>query len=122
MTDIQGIFANGSQVVAKAGSGYPQGYDSHMASGLVQSEGVINTLTRFDYTSAVTADTITSGGLGILNDTSSSLVAIQAITFDLNSYPNRIQAEDMINVNRDNALRNMSILRDKNVQKFIANI
>lgn len=55
----------------------------------------------------------------ILEDTCSDLAAINLITFDMSGYTTRIEAEDMINVLRDRALFNISILRDKKVQKFI---
>lgn len=57
--------------------------------------------------------------LGILSDVVSSLVAIEAICYDMSGYTTRIEAEDMINVLRDGALRGLSILRDKKAQQFI---
>jgi len=57
--------------------------------------------------------------LGILSDVVSSLVAIEAIAYDMSGYTSRIEAEDMINVLRDGALRGLSILRDKKNQQFI---
>ncbi len=105
----------------KAGSGYSLAFDGHMASGIQMAEGVINTLTRFDWNSGLSAGTLGSPGIGILGDACSSLVAIDAIQFDMTGYPSRIIAEDMINVNRDIALRNLAILRDKKNQDFLTN-
>ena len=119
MAAISGAMCTGSEVAAKAGSFYPTTFDGLMGSALVQAEGVINSVCRFDYTTPSNADTIGSSVKGILNDTCSSLVAIQVITNCISSYPSRIIAEDMINVNRDLVLRNLSILRDKNTQTFI---
>lgn len=55
----------------------------------------------------------------IISDTVTSLAAIPCITYDMSGFTSRIEAEDMINVNRDIALRGLSILRDKKVVDFI---
>lgn len=119
MVDVSGAFCNGSQVVAAAGSSYSVAYNDHMASGIVQVQGLINAMTRFDWITAITNDTVSSGGKAILNETASALVGNKAIVFDMNNYPNLILAEDMINVNRDIALRNLSILRDQKTQAYL---
>jgi len=49
----------------------------------------------------------------------SNLAAIMVIQYDFSGFTSRIEAEDMINVLRDAALRGMSILRDKKQQDFI---
>ena len=56
---------------------------------------------------------------GILIDTGACLAAIEGISWDMSGFTSRIEAEDMINVLRDIALRNMSILRDKKNQTFV---
>lgn len=108
----------GSEVVAKAGSGYSIAFDSHIAKAMEQAEGVFNTVCGYDF-SAIGASGLGSSTKGLCSDVVSALAANQAIAFDMSGYPSRIVAEDMINVNRDTALRGMSILRDKNRQKFV---
>ncbi len=56
---------------------------------------------------------------GILSDVVSSLVAIEGIAYDMSGFTSRIEAEDMINVLRDGALRGLAILRDKKNQDFV---
>lgn len=85
---------------------------------ILDVEAVVNCMTRFDWSAADTTSTLNASVRGILVETSACLAAIQGITFDMSSFTSRIEAEDMINVLRDIALRNMSILRDKKVQDF----
>lgn len=86
---------------------------------ILDVEAVINCVCRFDFSTADTSSTITSTVRGILIDTGACLAAIEGIIWDMSGYTSRIEAEDMINVLRDIALRNMAILRDKKVQAFI---
>ena len=88
---------------------------------ILDVEAIINCMTRFDYSTADAATTLNSSVRGILIDTGARLAAIEGITWDMSGFTSRIEAEDMINVLRDTALRNMSILRDKKVQDFITN-
>jgi hypothetical protein len=56
---------------------------------------------------------------GLLKEAASDLAAIYVIQFDMSGYTSRTEAEDMINVLRDAALRALSLLRDKKVQDFM---
>ncbi len=82
-----------------------------------QAESVINANIRFNFTDAY--GTLNADTKMILNDVASSLAAINIIQYDMNSYTTRIEAEDMVNIQRDIALRGLSILRDKKQQDFI---
>jgi len=86
---------------------------------VVDIEGFISCTTRFDWVAYDTATAIDSKVRGILIDTASCLCAIEGIIWDMSGFTSRIEAEDMINVLRDIALRNLSILRDKKTQDFI---
>ena len=86
---------------------------------IVSVEAFINSLTRFDWTAADTASTLDASVRGILIETGACLAAIQGISFDMSGFTSRTEAEDMINVLRDIALRNLSVLRDKKTQEFI---
>jgi hypothetical protein len=55
----------------------------------------------------------------ILKGVGSDICAIYVIQWDMSGFTSRIEAEDMINVLRDAALRGLSILRDKKTQDFI---
>jgi len=55
----------------------------------------------------------------ILEDCASNLMAIYAIEYDMSGFTSRTEAEDMINVLRDGALRDLAILRDVKAQTFL---
>ena len=55
----------------------------------------------------------------ILSDYISSFVAIEAISYDMSGYTSRMEAEDMITTLRDGMLRNLSLLRDIEIRRFI---
>jgi hypothetical protein len=117
MTDIQTNFLTGSAVVGKCGSGYPTSFDPFLGSAMMMAEGVVNATARFDFSSYCASDLLGSGWKGFISDIGTSLVAMDAICYDMTGYPNRIVAEDMINVQRDKAIRNLAILKDINVQE-----
>jgi hypothetical protein len=55
----------------------------------------------------------------LLTDIASNLAAIYVITYDMSGYTSRIEAEDMINVLRDAALRGLAIIKEKKDQDFL---
>ena len=86
---------------------------------ILDVEAVINVMTRFDWSTADAASALNATVRGILIDTGACLAAIEGITWDMSGFTSRTEAEDMINILRDTALRNLSILRDKKNQDFI---
>ncbi|KKM62686.1 hypothetical protein LCGC14_1519190 [marine sediment metagenome] len=86
---------------------------------IIDVEAVINSATRFDWTATDAGTTINASVRGILVDTAACLAAIEGISFDMSGFTSRIEAEDMVNILRDIALRNIAILRNKEVQTFI---
>ena len=82
-----------------------------------QAEGTMAAITRFDWVAAYPA--ITGDVKFILNDVASNLAAIYIITYDMAGFTDRVEAETMINVYRDAALRGLSILKNQEVRKFI---
>ena len=113
------IMSTGSACVLKAGSGVSAAFDDYWTEAGLMAESTVNCATRYDWTGSYAV--LSSGARFILSDVVSSLVANSAIAFDMSGYPSRIVAEDMININRDTALRGLSILRDKKVETFIEN-
>jgi hypothetical protein len=117
MTDIKSNFIAGSAVVSKCGSGYPVSFDGFLGSAMYMAEGTINATGRFDFSSYCGSDLLGSAWRYFISDIGASLVAINAMTYDMTGYPNRIVVEDMINVQRDSALRGLALLKDINVQQ-----
>jgi hypothetical protein len=56
---------------------------------------------------------------GILKEVASNLAAIYVIQFNMAGYTSRVEAEDMINILRDAALRGLALLRDKKSEEFM---
>lgn len=115
---ITSIMSTGSEFYNKVGVGSVYHTEDTYDRWALTSEAVVNAATKANWSTLYA--TLESGTKFILNDTVSSLVAINAITSDMTPYPSRIVAEDMINVNRDIVLRNISILRDINAKAFVS--
>lgn len=86
---------------------------------MTQVESQINLVTRFNWSDAYSG--LNADTKGILKEVASNLAAIYVIIYDMSGYTSRVEAEDMINVLRDAALRGMALLRDKKSEDFINN-
>ena len=114
----EGIFATSDEILVRAGENYDTSITEARINDLAaQSESVINAMTRYNWSDAYS--TLNADVKRILSETSACLAANAIIAFNMSGFTSRIEAEDMINVNRDTALRNLSILRDKKVQRFM---
>ena len=116
-----GQFAQDTDILLRAGTNVSA---TVKAAGwfdtiILDVEAVINCVTRYDWSTADAATTITATVRGMLIDTGACLAAIEGISWDMSGFTSRIEAEDMINILRDIALRNISILRDKKTQDFM---
>lgn len=114
-----GIFATTAEVERKAGAkaSAVSKAEAYVNDYMTQVESTINAVARFNFSDAyagLNADT-----KGILKEVASNLAAIYVIQYDMFNYTSRIEAEDMINILRDAALRGLSLLRDKKQQEFI---
>jgi len=114
-----GIFCTTAEVERKAGSGASatSKAEAYVNDYVTQAESTINVMTRFNWSDAYAG--LDVDVKGILKQVASDLAAIYVITYDFSGYTSRTEAEDMINVLRDSALRGLSILRDKKPQKFM---
>ena len=114
-----GIFATTAEVERKCGTNVnatAKG-EAYVNDYMLQAESLINAVTRFDWTSEYT--NLDSGAKGLLKEVASNLAAIYAISYDMSGFTSRIEAEDMVNILRDAALRGLSLLRDKKVKEFL---
>lgn len=114
-----GIFATSDEILVKAGESVDAtgSTEARINALCVQVESLINCVTRYNWSDAYA--TLNADVRGILSEVESNLVAIYLIQFNMAGYTTRIEAEDMINVLRDGALRGLSLLRDKKVQDFM---
>lgn len=114
-----GIFATTAEVQRKAGANASatSNTEAYINDFMTQAESLINSVCRYNFSdgyAALNADT-----KGLLKEAASDLAAIYVIQFDMSGFTSRTEAEDMINILRDAALRALSLLRDKKVQDFI---
>lgn len=113
-----GIFATSDEILVKAGENYDTSITEARINALcLQVESLINCVSRYNWSDNY-ADA-NADVKGLLSEAESNLVAIYIISFNMAGYTSRIEAEDMINILRDGALRALSLLRDKKVQDFM---
>ena len=82
-----------------------------------QAESLINVICRYNFSDNYA--TLNADVKGLLKEAASDIAAIYVIQYDMSGFTSRIEAEDMINILRDAALRALSLLRDKKTQDFI---
>lgn len=114
-----GIFATTAEVGYKAGSGKSatSSAEAYVNFFMTQVESEINATCRYNFSdnyASLNADT-----KGLLKQIASDLAAIMVISYDMSGYTSRIEAEDLINVLRDRALRGLALLKDQKVVDFI---
>ena len=116
-----GIFATTAEVERKAGTNASatSKAEAYVNDYMTQAESLINSIVRFNFSDVYS--TLNVDTKGILKEVASNLAAIYVISYDMSGFTSRIEAEDMINILRDAALRGLSILRDKKVKEFITN-
>ena len=114
-----GIFATTAEVERKAGANASatSKAEAYVNDYMTQVESLINSVTRFNWSDAYSG--LNADTKGILKEVASDLAAIYVIQYDMSGYTSRVEAEDMINVLRDAALRGLAILRDKKAKSFI---
>ena len=87
-----------------------------------EAEGLINGLCRKEFAVDTTAfAALPAAAKKLLTEVTTDIAAIYAISYDMSGFTSRIEAEDMVNILRDAALRGLSILRDKKAQEFLMN-
>ena len=114
-----GIFATTAEVERKAGANASSTSkaEAYVNDYMTQAESLINAVCRFNFSDAYSV--LNTDVKGLLKEVSSDIAAIYVIQYDMSGFTSRIEAEDMINVLREAALRGLSILRDKKQQDFI---
>lgn len=116
-----GIFATEAALNSKAGENVDAtGWtEANKNIWIAEAEAEINCHCRFNFSDVYSS--LNADVKHILSMVASNLVAIQGIMYNMSGYTSRVEAEDMINVLRDAALRGLSILRDKKYIDFITN-
>jgi len=117
----EGIFATTVEVgyLAGANASATSNSEAYINFYLTCAESLINNVCRYNFSDNYAG--LNVDVKGSLKDCAASLAAVDVITFDMSGFTSRTEAEDMINVLRDKALRVLSILRDQKVQDFMVN-
>ena len=114
-----GIFATTAEVSRKAGANASTtaNTEAYINDYMTQVESLINVTGRYNFSdnySSLNIDT-----KNILKMIATDLAAIYIISYDMSGFVTRTEAENMVNILRDSAIRGLSILRDKKAQDFI---
>ena len=106
-----GITATEAQIDQKTGADVDTDFtDTMKTESLLQAESFLNVETLFNWSDWY-ADSPNVDVKSVVTMVTTSLVAIDAINYNLNSYPTRAQAATMMNVLRDNVIRGLETLR-----------
>lgn len=120
-----GIYATSAECIAKLGNNYNStNVDETMINGFcLQAEALINANCRYIFAADRTAFTaLTAGAKYLLTLVASSLVAIWGLNYNPlgeDSAMVRKEYEDRVEVLNDNVMMGLSLLKKKNIQKFI---
>jgi hypothetical protein len=114
-----GIFATKAECDAKAGENVDAtGWtEANINAWCLQAESFINCACHYNFSDKYS--TLNADVKYILTEIASNIVAIYGIQYNMGRYTTRTEAEDMINVLRDAAMRSLSILREQRTKDFI---
>ena len=115
----EGIFATTAEVSRKAGANASStaNVEAFINQFMTEAEALINVTTRFNFSDQYSS--LNVDVQGILKMVASNLAAMQVIMFDMSGFTSLTEAETMLDVLRDAALRGLSILRDKKQETFM---
>lgn len=115
----EGTFATTEEVQYKAGenASSTSNVEAYINVYIKQAEAFINAVCRYNFHDVY--DDLNEDVKHLLKQAASDLAAIYVIQYDMSGFTSRIEAEDMINVLRDSALRAIGLLKDDKVQRFI---
>ena len=118
MADV-GIYTTNSSIVAKAGinASSVSSAVGETDKYVLQVEAKINILTRFNWSDVYSG--LDDDLKQILLETTSNLCAIYVIINDMSGFTSRAEAQAMIDVLRDTAITNMSIIIDQKAKTAI---
>lgn len=114
-----GIFCTENEVKYKAGTSVNATAvtEAYLNSFVAQAESIINAVCRYNFSD--TYATLNGDVKALLTQVASDLAAMYAIQYDMSGYTSRYEAETMLDMLRDSALRGLGLLRDQKVVTFI---
>ncbi len=114
-----GITCTEAEIDQKTGSGVSTSYtDTMKTAALLQAESYVNVATGYNWSDWYA----TSPNVDVkyvITEATSSLVAIEAIKYDMAGYTTRIEAEDMMNVLFYRVGQCIKTLKETGTEKFM---
>ena len=104
-------------VMFKAGTNAPSVTAAQMSGAILQAEGYINSITKYNWVDAYA--TLSVDTKYILEDACSDLAAMYIINYDMSGYTSRSEAQTMLDILRDRASTAIKELKDIKVQDFV---
>ena len=80
-------------------------------------EGTICARSRYDWVTNITL--VGTVFKGALSDLASDLIAMKIVNYDMSGFTSRLEAQTVLDVLRDNAVKNLEILNDDKYQEVM---
>ena len=118
MAAFVGIMVTEDEIDSRTGLNVSAGVTADMKTRwTLEAENAANAIAGFNFSDAF--GTLNVDKKYVLTGFVVAVVAIKAITYDMSGYTNRTEAEDMINVLRDEKLFYAGIIREQSKEDFI---
>ena len=114
-----GIFATTLEVQYKAGANASAASkaEAYVNSYMTQVESFINATTRYNWSDNYA--TLNVDVKGLLKECASDLAAMYVIQFDMSGFTSRAEAETMLDVLRDRAMKCLDLLKAKATEDYV---
>lgn len=116
-----GITATEAEIDQKTGANVSASFTDVMKTeSLLQAESWLNAETMYNWSDAFVKP-LNVDVLNLITSITASLVAIDAINYDMSGYTSRAEAQSMLDVLRDIIIRGVSVLKDVKNRDFVIN-
>lgn len=114
-----GVWIKNVDIQAKAGTNANSTAKATAATDVyvLEVEALINAVTRHNWSDEFSS--LSGDVKDLLKLAGSNLAAIYVIQWDMSGFTSRIEAEDMVNILRDQALFALSLLANQEVKTFM---
>ena len=114
-----GITSTEAQIDQKTGANVDTNFTVSMKiNSLLQAEGWLNSETRYNWSDAFVKP-LNADVKSLITGVTSSLVAIDAINYNMSGYTSRAEAQTMLDVLWDIARRGVRTLKEVKVRDFV---
>ena len=117
----EGIFCTTAEVLRRAGEGAnaTPSAEAYINDFVATAEAEINVIAGFNFSDKYA--TLNVDVQGMLKECAACMAANKVVKYNFLGYPDRVSAEDLINVNRDEYLRILGTLKNFEKGRFIRN-